>query len=106
MQRDSGITLKGLRCDGGAAVNDTLMQFQSDILGVEVEVPGQVETTALGAAYLAGLAVGFWEDRAQIARLWTLGQRYSPQFDEATRGRLFRRWHKAVALAKGWALDE
>jgi glycerol kinase len=106
MQRDSGIVLKELRCDGGASVNSVLMQFQSDILGVQVEVPSIVETTALGAAYLAGLAVGFWESRAEIADKWALDLRYHPHFDEAKRERLFRRWHKAVELSKGWAIDD
>jgi glycerol kinase len=106
MQRDSGIVLKELRCDGGASVNSVLMQFQSDILGVKVEVPSIVETTALGAAYLAGLAVGFWESRAEIADKWALDVRYRPRFDEAKRERLFRRWHKAVELSKGWAIDD
>ncbi len=106
MQRDSGIVLKELRCDGGAAVNSVLMQFQSDILGVKVEVPSIVETTALGAAYLAGLAVGFWGSRAEIADKWALDVRYRPRFDEAKRERLFRRWHKAVELSKGWAIDD
>ncbi len=106
MQRDSGIILKDLRCDGGASVNDVLMQFQSDILGVQVEVPSIVETTALGAAYLAGLAVGFWESKAEIAEKWALDNRYHPSFDEAKRERLFKRWHKAVELSKGWALDD
>ncbi|MFW5724512.1 MAG: glycerol kinase GlpK [Halochromatium sp.] len=105
MQRDSGITLKELRCDGGAAVNSVLMQFQSDILGVKVEVPSIVETTALGAAYLAGLAVGFWESRAEIAEQWALDVRYRPHFDAAKREQLFQRWHRAVELAKGWARD-
>lgn len=106
MQRDSGITLKDLRCDGGASVNNVLMQFQSDILGVQVEVPSIVETTALGAAYLAGLAVGFWESKSEIAEKWTLDIRYHPSFEEAKRERLFKRWHKAVKMAKGWALDD
>ena len=106
MQRDSGITLKELRCDGGAAVNGLLMQFQADILGVPVEVPRIVETTALGAAYLAGLATGFWESREELAKKWQLAQRYAPQLNEAERERLFRRWHKAVERAKAWALDD
>ena len=106
MQRDSGITLKDLRCDGGASVNSVLMQFQSDILGVHVEVPSIVETTALGAAYLAGLAVGFWESREEIAEKWALDVRYRPRIDAARRERLFARWHKAVELSKGWALDD
>ncbi|MBK8183349.1 MAG: glycerol kinase GlpK [Candidatus Competibacteraceae bacterium] len=106
MQRDSGITLQELRCDGGAAVNSLLMQFQADILGVPVEVPRIVETTALGAAYLAGLAVGFWESRAELAQKWQLAHRYTPQLADAEREQLFRRWRKAVERAKGWALDD
>ena len=106
MQRDSGITLKELRCDGGASVNSVLMQFQADILGVEVEVPRIVETTALGSAYLAGLAVGFWESKAEIAEKWALDNRYRPRMDADQRERLYRRWQKAVDLAKGWALDD
>jgi len=106
MERDSGIALKELRCDGGAAVNSVLMQFQADILGVNVEVPRITETTALGAAYLAGLAVGFWASREEIAEKWALDVRYHPRFDAAKRERLFKRWHKAVELSKGWALDD
>ena len=106
MQRDSGIELKELRCDGGASVNSVLMQFQSDILGVKVEVPSITETTALGAAYLAGLAVGFWESRSEIAEKWALDVRYRPRIDEAKREKLFKRWHRAVELAKGWAREE
>jgi glycerol kinase len=106
MQKDSGITLKELRCDGGASVNSVLMQFQSDILGVPVEVPRIVETTALGSAYLAGLATGFWESREELAKKWQLANRYEPRIDEASRERLFKRWHKAVERAKGWAIDD
>jgi glycerol kinase len=106
MQRDSGITLQELRCDGGASVNGVLMQFQADILGVPVEVPRIVETTALGAAYLAGLATGFWESRAELAKKWQLDNRYTPRLGEIERQKLFGRWHQAVERAKGWALDE
>ena len=106
MQRDSGITLQELRCDGGASVNGVLMQFQADILGVPVEVPRIVETTALGAAYLAGLATCFWENRAELAKKWQLDNRYTPRLGEIEREKLFRRWHQAVERAKGWALDE
>ncbi len=106
MERDSGIHLKELRCDGGASVNSVLMQFQSDILGVKVEVPSIIETTALGAAYLAGLAVGFWESREEIAKKWALDVRYRPRIEAAKREKLFKRWHRAVELAKGWAKEE
>jgi glycerol kinase len=106
MQRDSGIELKELRCDGGASVNSVLMQFQSDILGKHVEVPSIIETTALGAAYLAGLAVGFWSGRDELNEKWSLGVRYRPCMSEAVRAKLCHRWDKAVQLAKGWALDD
>jgi glycerol kinase len=106
MQRDFGITLRELRCDGGASVNSVLMQFQSDILGADVEVPSIVETTALGYAYLAGLTVGFWESKTEIAEKWALDVRYRPRLDAAKRERLFKRWHKAVERSKGWALED
>jgi len=106
MERDSGISLKELRCDGGASANSFLMQFQSDILGVPVEVPKVSETTALGAAYLAGLATGFWKSREELAKKWQLSQRYAPSMDDAARNRLQGRWLKAVERAKGWATDD
>jgi glycerol kinase len=102
MARDSGIRLQEIRADGGAVVNRFLMQFQSDILGVPVEVPLITETTALGAAYLAGLAVGFWESREELRAKWKLGQRYEPQISESERERLHTRWLKAVERAKNW----
>jgi glycerol kinase len=106
MQRDSGIRLQELRCDGGAAVNGFLMQFQADILGVAVEVPKITETTALGAAYLAGLATGYWHNRNELAAKWQLAHRYEPRMREAERTRLYTRWLKAVERAKDWARDE
>jgi glycerol kinase len=102
MARDSGIRLREIRADGGAVVNKFLMQFQSDILGVPVEVPLITETTSLGAAYLAGLAVGFWESREELKAKWKLGQRYEPQISEQEREQLHTRWLKAVERAKGW----
>jgi len=106
MERDSGISLKELRCDGGASANSFLMQFQSDILGVPVEVPKVSETTALGAAYLAGLATGFWNSREELAKKWQLSRRYAPSMDDAKRNGLQSRWLKAVERAKGWASDD
>ena len=104
MQQDSGIPLKTLRCDGGGSANGFLMQFQSDILGVPVEVPAVAETTALGAAYLAGLATGFWSSRAEINAKWRLARRYTPEMGEAERARLYRRWHRGgCPLAPAWA---
>jgi glycerol kinase len=106
MERDSRIPLRELRADGGAVSNSFLMQFQSNILGVPVEVPEITETTALGAAYLAGLAVGFWQSRQEIDAKWRLRRRYEPQMREAERERLYARWHEAVARAKNWARAE
>jgi glycerol kinase len=106
MMEESGIELKEHRADGGAAVNSFLMQFQADILNVPVEVPRVIETTALGAAYLAGLAVGFWSSRDEIDAKWKLAHRYEPAMAEAERARLYRRWGKAVERAKGWELGE
>jgi glycerol kinase len=102
MERDSRIRLKELRVDGGAVGNRFLMQFQSDILGVPIVVPEVTETTAAGAAYLAGLAVGFWKDRAEIAATWKAARRYEPRMGEDERARLQRRWLRAVERARDW----
>ncbi|MGE5587782.1 MAG: glycerol kinase GlpK [Clostridia bacterium] len=102
MARDSGIRLASLRVDGGAARNNLLMQFQADILGVAVERLQVTETTALGAAYLAGLATGFWRDRAEVARLWRAERRFEPAMAERERERLYGGWQEAVARARGW----
>ncbi|HEX8140354.1 MAG TPA: glycerol kinase GlpK [Pyrinomonadaceae bacterium] len=104
MERDSAITLREVRADGGAVSNSFLMQFQSDILGVPVEVPSITETTALGAAYLAGLAVGFWEDLGELRRRWRVGRRYEPRMSAEERERLHARWLRAVERARGWEL--
>ncbi|HZY57763.1 MAG TPA: FGGY-family carbohydrate kinase, partial [Rubrobacteraceae bacterium] len=106
MERDSGITLKEFRADGGAVANAWLMQFQADILGVPVEVPEIAETTALGAAYLAGLATGFWESREELDARWKLSRRYEPQMGEEERERLHRQWQEAVERAKDWIREE
>ncbi|PYS79294.1 MAG: glycerol kinase [Acidobacteria bacterium] len=106
MERDSGIELKEVRVDGGAVANSFLMQFQADILGVPVEVPEVTETTAAGAAYLAGLAVGFWRDREEVAARWKVARRYEPRMKEDERERLHRRWLRAVARARDWEREE
>lgn len=103
MQRDSGIRLKELRVDGGAAANNFLMQFQADILGVAVEVPEVTETTSLGAAYLAGLAVGFWKSKDELRAHWKMARRYEPSISAEERERLHAQWLKAVERAKDWA---
>ncbi|MBL9137402.1 MAG: glycerol kinase GlpK [Verrucomicrobiales bacterium] len=102
MQRDSGIRLRELRVDGGASVNNFLMQFQSDILGTPVVRPKVAETTALGAAYLAGLAVGFWSDRKEIAAQWNMDRRFEPAMKAKQRDQMVAGWERALARAKGW----
>lgn len=102
MQRDSGVPLTGLKVDGGAAVNNRLMQFQADILGTAVRRPQVSETTALGAAYLAGLAVGYWRDEAEISQNWVLDQQFDPQMAPDDRQRRYGLWKKAVERALDW----
>ncbi len=102
MQKDSGITLKSLKVDGGAVANNFLMQFQSDILGVPVDRPKVIETTALGAAYLAGLAVGYWKDKNDISAKWQIDRTFKPQMDIDTRERLYKGWKKAVKRSMDW----
>ncbi len=96
MEQDSGIELKTLRVDGGAVANNFLMQFQSDILGVPVDRPEINETTALGAAYLAGLAVGYWKDKAEIKQQWKLDHQFKPEMKEDDREQRYAGWQKAV----------
>ena len=103
MQKDAGIQLKELRVDGGAAANDTLMQFQADILGVPVLRPKVLETTALGAAYLAGLAAGVWKDTAAIGRQWAVGRRFEPAMPHSVAKARMQGWTRALQRSKGWA---
>ncbi|MFE6963872.1 glycerol kinase GlpK [Agromyces sp. NPDC057679] len=99
---DAGVDLTELRVDGGATANDTLLQFQADILGVPVVRPVVAETTALGAAYAAGLAVGFWSSLDELAQNWQEDKRWTPSMDEAERARLDRNWKKAVSKTLDW----
>lgn len=99
MEADSGYKIESLRVDGGAVSNTFIMEFQSDILNVPIERPEIIETTALGAAYLAGLAVGYWKDQEEICRKWTVGQKFEPTMQEETRESLYRGWKKAVEAA-------
>jgi glycerol kinase len=99
MEADSSIKLKTLRVDGGAVNNNFLMEFQSNILGVPVERPMIVETTALGAAYLAGLAVGFWKNKTEISEQWAVDRQFTPNMTEEKRGQLYGGWQKAVKAA-------
>jgi glycerol kinase len=103
MERDAGVTLTELRVDGGATANELLMQFQADLLGVPVVRPEVSETTALGAAYLAGLAVGFWKDAEEIRANWRVARRFEPAMTRDRVEKLRAGWEKAVSRAKGWA---
>jgi glycerol kinase len=102
MEADAGIKLKELRVDGGASVNDLLMQLQADLLNVPVVRPKVAETTALGAAYLAGLAVGFWKNQADIARQWQVDKRFKPVMKTAARSKITKGWERALSRAKAW----
>ena len=106
MNADSGVPLTELRVDGGMVANETLMQFQADLLGVDVVRPLIAETTALGAAYAAGLAVGYWESTDEITENWGEDRRWSPQMDEGERERLYRQWRKAVQRTLDWVDDD
>jgi len=106
MEQDSGIRLKGLKVDGGASANDFLMQFQADIVDTQVLRPECIETTALGAAYLAGLAVGYWQDQAEIRANWQIGHTFEPVMEAQKRGALLKGWKRAVKCALAWAEDE
>jgi glycerol kinase len=105
MQADAGIALKELRVDGGAARNDLLMQFQADILGVPVVRPTMLESTAQGAAFLAGLGVGFWQDAAEIDRFWSAQRTFEPAMDPAQRAGLLADWRRALERAKAWEAE-
>ena len=102
MQRDSGVRLAELRVDGGATANSLLMQFQADLLGVPVVRPRVLETTALGAAYLAGLAVGVWRTREAIAEQWKKERVFDPGMSRDEAAARLAAWSRAVERAKGW----
>jgi glycerol kinase len=102
MQRDAGQPIRELRVDGGAARNDLLMQFQADVMGVPVVRPAVTETTALGAAYLAGLAVGFWQGEDELASLWRAERRFEPRMAAPERAERLRQWQRTVARARDW----
>ncbi|HLV36023.1 MAG TPA: glycerol kinase GlpK [Spirillospora sp.] len=106
MKADSGIDLQTLRVDGGAVANDFLMQFQADMLGVPVQRPAVTETTALGAAYLAGLASGFWSSQEEIAQQWQVERTFEPRMTADQRDSLYAGWQRAVERAKGWESDK
>ena len=103
MRADAGLPLSVLKVDGGASVNNDLMQFQADILNATVRRPVVAETTALGAAYLAGLAVGYWKDQADVARNWALDREFKPQMPADRASALCGEWKKAVERTLGWS---
>jgi glycerol kinase len=105
MEADSGEKLSALKVDGGAVANNLLMQFQADLLGVPVDRPQITETTALGAAYLAGLAVGVWTNKEELKSSWKLDSRFESQMEKEESDRLYKGWRKAVKHSMHW-LDE
>ena len=102
MRADAGVELKSLKVDGGASANNFLMQFQADISGVPVVRPEVVETTALGAAYLAGLGCGVWKSTEEIEKLWRRERTFEPTMSQDQREFLTTQWGRAVARSKGW----
>jgi glycerol kinase len=102
MAADSKVHLKALRVDGGASVNNLLMQFQADILGVPVQRPKVPETTSLGAAYLAGLATGFWSSQQEVAEQWAIDRTFEPRMGEDQRNKLYSNWKRAVERSLRW----
>ena len=106
MQADSGITLSTLKVDGGASANDFLMQFQADVNAAPVHRPVCVETTAMGAAYLAGLAVGYWKSKEEVIKNWEIDRVFKPEMEEEARNAALAGWQKAVKYSYGWAKED
>ena len=106
MKADSGIELAALKVDGGASANDFLMQTQADLIHAPVKRPKCVETTAMGAAYLAGLATGYWSSREEVIKNWAIDRTFEPMIGEEKRSEMLRGWNKAVRYAYGWAKEE
>ncbi len=106
MEEDAGMPLQELKVDGGASANQFLMQFQADIIGQTVHRPSCIETTALGAAYLAGLAVGYWKDREEICANWKLDRTFEASMEEEKRAKLLKGWKRAVRCALSWADED
>jgi glycerol kinase len=102
MEKDSGVRLEVLKVDGGVTVNELCMQIQADVLGVPVSRPVVAETTALGAAYAAGLAVGFWKDTDELRENWNEDKRWQPEWDEGRRDAAYAKWQKAVSRTLDW----
>ena len=106
MEADSGIRLSALKVDGGASANNFLMQTQADIINAPVNRPCCVETTAMGAAYLAGLAVGYWSDKEEVLKNWAIDRIFEPKISEEERKKKLKGWKKAVKYAYGWAKED
>ena len=106
MKADSGISMEALKVDGGASANDFLMQTQADIINAPVQRPRCVETTAMGAAYLAGLAVGYWKNKEDVLQNWAIDRTFEPEIPEEERNNKIKGWNKAVKYAYGWAKEE
>ncbi len=106
MEKDSGIHLTSLKVDGGASKNDFLMQFQADLIDAPVKRPRCVETTAMGAAYLAGMAVDYWASKEEVLKIWEIDHSFTPDMDADVRAKKLAGWTKAVAATRGWAKDE
>ena len=106
MKADTGLALPELRVDGGASVSNVMMQFQSDLLGIAVNRPRNIETTALGAAFLAGLAIGFWHSKEDILSNWQNERVFFPQMSESRRESLISDWNRAVKRALRWAQSD
>jgi glycerol kinase len=106
MEADAGIEIRELRVDGGAAINNLLMQFQSDMLDAPVYRPKTLETTALGAAYLAGLAVGYWDGIDDIKNQWQMDRKFEPTMAKDESKRLISGWNKALGRSKNWDIEE
>ena len=106
MKADSGIELAALKVDGGASANNFLMQTQADIINAPVNRPVCVETTAMGAAYLAGLAVGYWSGKEDVIKNWAIDRTFQPSIDADSRAAKIKGWNKAVKYAYGWAKEE
>jgi glycerol kinase len=106
MEADSGISIKELRVDGGATVNNMLMQFQADVLNTITVRPKVVETTAMGAAFLAGLAVGFWKDPEEIQKIWQIDQHFFPTTERENINKYIKGWYKAINALEYWTKDK
>ena len=105
MEADSGIRLASLKVDGGASANNYLMQTQADIIGAPVNRPCCVETTAMGAAYLAGLAVGYWADKEDVRKNWAIDRTFTPEISGEKRAEMVAGWNRAVKCSFGWAKE-